>query len=107
MVESTNKRLNNKQMAMEKNGDGLLDFGILVKPEVTSGECSVESKSAMNGFREVKPVSFSLKGSNTKALEAPPFVVKGTRPEPDRMAGKMEEFKLWSCVRHTVTMILQ
>ena len=70
MVESTNKKLNNRQMAMEKHGDDLLGFRIV---EVTSGECTV------NDFREVKPVSFSLEGSNTKIL---PFEVKGTRPEP-------------------------
>jgi hypothetical protein len=95
VVESTNKRLNNKQMAMEKKGDDLLGFRILVKPEVISGECSVGSKSELNDFREVKPVSFSLEGSNTKALKPPPFVDKAIRPEPldfglwdDRMAEK-------------------
>ena len=46
MVESKNKRLNNKKMAMEKYGDDLMGFLILGKPEVTSGECSVGSKSA-------------------------------------------------------------
>ena len=48
MVESKNKRLNNKKMAMEKYGDDLLGFLILGKPEVTTWECSVQvgSKSA-------------------------------------------------------------
>ena len=78
MVESTNNRLSNRQMAMEKNDDDLLGFRILGKPEVTSGECSVGSKSAVNDFREVKPVSFS---SNMEALKPPPFVVKATRLE--------------------------
>jgi hypothetical protein len=79
MVESTNKRLSNKQMAMEKHGNDLLGFRILGKPEVTSGELSVAS--AVKDFREVKPVSFSLEGSNPKALKLPPFVVKGISPE--------------------------
>ena len=41
---------------------------------------SVESKSAVNSFREpeMKLGSFSLEGSNMKP---PPFVVKATRPE--------------------------
>ena len=67
-------------MAMEKYGDDLLGFRILGKPGVTSGEYSVGSKSAVNDFREVKLVSFSLEGSNTEAPEAPPFIVEGTRP---------------------------
>ena len=74
MVESTNERLNNRQMAMEKHDDDLVCFRILGKPEVTNGS-SVESKSAVNDFREVKSVSFSLDGSNTKALKPSPFVV--------------------------------
>ena len=78
MVESTNKRLNNRQMAMENHDDGLLGFRILGKPEVTSEECSVGSNSAANDFREVKPVSVS---SNIKALKPPRFVVKATPPE--------------------------
>jgi hypothetical protein len=78
MVKSTNKRLNNRQRVMEKHDDdNLLGFRILGKPEVTSG-----SKSAVNDFREVKPVSFSLEGSNIKASKLPPFVVKATRPDP-------------------------
>ena len=81
MVESTNKRLNNRQMVMEKHDDSLLSFRMLGKPEVTSGKCSVEPKSAVNDFRGVKPESFSLEGSNTKPLRPPLFVVKATRPE--------------------------
>ena len=75
MVESTNKRLSSKQMTMEKHGDDLLGFRMLVKLEVTSGECKVGSKSEANDFREV---SFSLEGSNTKASKLPPFVVEPT-----------------------------
>ena len=82
MVESTNKRLNDRQMAMEKHDDDLLGFRILGKPEVTSGECSVRSRSAVKDFREVRPVlSVFLEGSKTKVLEPPPFVVKATRSE--------------------------
>ena len=39
LVESTNKRLNSRQMAMEKDDNDILSFRILGKPEVTSGEC--------------------------------------------------------------------
>ena len=78
MVESTKERLNNKQTAMEKHDDDAVGFRMLGKPEVTSGS-SVGSKSAVNDFREVKPVSFSLKGSNTEVFKPPPFVVKATR----------------------------
>ena len=77
VVESTNKRLSNRQMATEMHDDDLSGFHILGKPEVTIG-CSVGSKPAENDFREVTPVSFSLEGSNIKALKLPPFVVKAT-----------------------------
>ena len=64
-------------MEIEKHGDDLLRFRILGfgKPasEVTSGKLIVGSKSAVNDFREVKPVSSSLEGSNTKALKPPPL----------------------------------
>jgi hypothetical protein len=79
MVKSTNERLNNRKMAMEKHDDDLVGFRVLGKLEVTSGS-SVGSKSAVNDFREVKPVSFSLEGSNsTEALKPPAFVAKATR----------------------------
>ena len=77
LVKSTNERLNNRQMAMEKHDDGLVGFRILGKPESGS---RVGSRSAVNDFREVKPVSFSLEGSNsTESLKPPPFVAKATR----------------------------
>ena len=80
MVESANERLNNRQMAMEKHDDDVISFRMLGKREVTS-ESRVGSKSAVNDFREVKPVSFSLKGSNPEVFKfkPPPFVVKATR----------------------------
>ena len=61
-------------MVMEKHDDDLVGFRIIGKSEVTSGS-SVGSKSAVNDFREVKSVSFSLEGSNAEALKPPPFVV--------------------------------
>ena len=80
-------------MAMEKDDNDILGFRILGKPEVTSGERSVESKSA------VKPVSFSFEGSNINALNPPPFVDKASRPEREPLT--------WSHGREVTVVVMK